>query len=135
VTPPSGHAPAAVLTADAACSHTGTVARFFRALADPTRLKLLEFILAAERTSAECAAHAGISQPRVSVHLSCLADCGYVTVRRDGRKLRYSVGDPRVADLIVLARALAADNAAALDCCPRIPAGPGEAAAAEGRRQ
>lgn len=109
---------------DAGCSHTGTVARFFRALADPTRLKLLEFILAGERTSAECAGHAGISQPRVSVHLSCLADCGYVTARRDGRKLRYSAGDPRVAGLVVLGRALAADNASALTCCPRIPHSP-----------
>lgn len=104
-----------------ACSHLETVARFFRALSDPTRLKLLEYILAQERTTADCVAHAGISQPRVSVHLSCLVDCGYVAARRDGRKLRYTVGDPRVADLVMLARALAADNATALDCCPRIP--------------
>ena len=107
-----------------ACSHTNTVAKFFRALADPTRLALLEFILRGERTSAECVVHAGISQPRVSVHLSCLADCGYVTARRDGKKLRYSIGDPRVADLLVLARALAADNAAALECCARIAPAP-----------
>lgn len=103
------------------CTHLDTVARFFRALADPTRLMLLEFILRGERTSAECVEHAGVSQPRVSVHLSCLVDCGYVTARRDGKKLRYSVGDPRVADLVVLARSLAADNAAALTCCTRIP--------------
>lgn len=103
-----------------ACSHSATTARFFRALSDPTRLKLLEFILAGERTVAECVNYAGISQPRVSVHLSCLADCGYVAARRDGRKLRYSVGDRRVVDLVVLARALAADNATALECCPRI---------------
>ena len=102
------------------CTHSDTTARFFRALSDPTRLKLLEFILAAQRTSAECVEHAGISQPRVSVHLSCLVGCGYVVARRDGRKLRYSVGDPRVADLVVLARSLAADNAPALDCCPRL---------------
>ncbi|AXK37457.1 ArsR family transcriptional regulator [Streptomyces armeniacus] len=107
------------------CTHLDTVAKFFRALADPTRLKLLEFILRGERTSAECVEHAGISQPRVSVHLSCLVDCGYVTARRDGKKLRYSVGDPRVADLLVLARSLAADNATALTCCTRIPDGPG----------
>ncbi|MBV6699947.1 metalloregulator ArsR/SmtB family transcription factor [Kitasatospora aureofaciens] len=114
-------APAAPVPDAAACTHTDTVARFFRALSDPTRLRLLEFVLAAERTSAECVEHVGISQPRVSVHLTCLVDCGYVTARRDGRKLVYSVGDPRVADLVVLARALAADNASALDCCPLIP--------------
>lgn len=99
------------------CSHLDTVARFFRALADPTRLKLLEFILAGERTVADCVAYAGISQPRVSVHLSCLADCGYISTRWDERKLRYSIGDPRVADLLLLARALAEDSATALDCC------------------
>lgn len=103
-----------------ACSHISTVARFFRALSDPTRLKLLEFILAGERSVADCVAYAGISQPRVSVHLSCLSDCGYVSARWDERKLRYSIGDPRVADLIVLARALAEDNATALDCCTHI---------------
>lgn len=108
-------------TEPVACTHLDTTARFFRALADPTRLKLLEFILRGERTAAECVEHAQISQPRVSVHLSCLVDCGYVTARRDGRRLRYSVGDPRVVDLVVLARSLAADNATALDCCPRIP--------------
>ncbi|EST34278.1 ArsR/SmtB family transcription factor [Streptomyces roseochromogenus] len=113
--------PSAIAQTAAPCTHLDTTARFFRALGDPTRLKLLEFILAGERTSAECVEHIGISQPRVSVHLSCLVDCGYVTARRDGRKLRYSVGDPRVIDLIVLARSLAADNAAALDCCARIP--------------
>lgn len=109
---------------DVPCTHLDTVAKFFRALSDPTRLKLLEFILRGERTSAECVEHAGISQPRVSVHLSCLVDCGYVTARREGKKLRYSVGDPRVADLVVLARSLAADNAAALTCCTRIPGSP-----------
>ncbi|WP_165985238.1 helix-turn-helix transcriptional regulator [Streptomyces sp. YIM 98790] len=106
---------------EAPCTHLDTVAKFFRALADPTRLKLLEYVLRGERTSADCAAYAGISQPRISVHLSCLVACGYVTARRDGKKLRYSVGDPRVADLIVLARSLAADNATALTCCSRIP--------------
>ncbi|MDX3204693.1 ArsR/SmtB family transcription factor [Streptomyces albogriseolus] len=112
-------------TAEVPCTHLDTTARFFRALADPTRLNLLEFIQRGERTSAECVEHAGISQPRVSVHLSCLVDCGYVSARRDGKKLRYSVGDPRVADLVMLARSLAADNAAALDCCDHIP-GKGE---------
>lgn len=118
--PPSS-APGTVAVEEMPCSHLDTVAKFFRALSDPTRLKLLEFILRGERTSAECVEYAGISQPRVSVHLSCLVDCGYVIARRDGRKLRYSAGDPRVADLIVLARALAADNVTALTCCTRIP--------------
>lgn len=98
----------------------GMVAKFFRALGDPTRLRLLEFLLADEHTVGECVTHVGLSQGRVSVHLACLADCGYVAARRDGRYAHYRVVDPRVADLVVLARSLAADNCAALAACERI---------------
>jgi DNA-binding transcriptional ArsR family regulator len=102
----------------------GMVAKFFRALGDPTRLWLLEFLLNDEHTVSECVAHMGLSQGRVSVHLACLADCGYVSCRRAGRNAFYRVADPRVADLVVLAHALAADNACALAACHRIaPAG------------
>lgn len=96
------------------------VAKFFRALGDPTRLRLLEFLLTTEHTVSECVAHVGLSQGRVSAHLACLADCGYVAARRDGRFAHYRVTDPRVADLVVLARALAADNSAALAACERV---------------
>lgn len=95
------------------------VAKFFRALGDPTRLRLLEF-LHQEHTVSECVAHVGLSQGRVSVHLACLADCGYVACRRAGRNAFYRVVDPRVADLVVLAHSLAADNACALADCQRI---------------
>ncbi len=56
----------------------------------------------------------------MSTHLACLADCGYVESRREGRCSYYRVRDPRVADLVVLARSLAADNCAALAACGRI---------------
>lgn len=95
------------------------VARFFRALGDPTRLRLLELLLAGEHTVSECVTHVGLAQGRVSAHLACLADCGYVTARRQGRYTHYRATDPRVADLIVLARSLAADNRAALATCGR----------------
>lgn len=98
----------------------GVVAKFFRALGDPTRLRLLEFLLAGEHTVSECVAHVGLAQGRVSTHLACLADCGYVAVRREGRFSHYRVADPRVADLVVLARSLAADNCSALSACARI---------------
>src|SRR6266540_5089176 len=97
-----------------------TVAKFFRALGDPTRLRLLEFLLHDEHTVTECVAHAGLAQSRVSTHLSCLADCGYVQVRRAGRHAYYKVADPRVAQLVLLAHALAADNHTALCACHRI---------------
>src|SRR5258705_13875812 len=88
----------------------GVVAKFFRALGDPSRLRLLEFLLHDEHTVTECVEHIGLAQSRVSTHLSCLADCGYVQVRREGRYAYYQVADPRVAQLLMLADALAADN-------------------------
>jgi DNA-binding transcriptional ArsR family regulator len=96
------------------------VAKFFRALGDPTRLRLLEFLLHAEHTVTECVEHIGLSQSRVSTHLACLADCGYVQVRRAGRYAYYRVTDQRVAQLVTLAHALAADNHTALCACHRI---------------
>ncbi|NUP25307.1 MAG: winged helix-turn-helix transcriptional regulator [Nocardia sp.] len=96
------------------------MAKFFRALGDPARLRLLEFLLHDEHTVTECVEHVGLSQGRVSTHLGCLADCGYVQVRRQGRFAHYQVTDLRVAELVLLARSLAADNAAALAACMRI---------------
>lgn len=99
----------------------GVVAKFFRALGDPTRLRLLEFLLHQEHTVTECVAHVGLAQGRVSTHLACLADCGYVLARRQGRHTFYRVADPRVAELVLLAHTLAADNHEALCACHRIP--------------
>lgn len=98
------------------------IAKFFRALGDPSRLRLLEFVLSQERSVTECVAHLGLAQSRVSTHLACLADCGFVSVRREGRHTYYRVTDPRVADLVLLGRSLSADNLAALSECMRIDA-------------
>jgi DNA-binding transcriptional ArsR family regulator len=127
--PPASSAAQALLPA--AADGVELVARFFRALGDPARLRLLEFLLPAEHTVSECVQHIGLSQGRVSVHLACLADCGYVRARRAGRFAHYKVADPRVADLVMLARALAADNAATLADCVRVAPDPALAPAAE----
>ena len=122
--PPASQAGRALLPA--AADGVELVAKFFRALGDPARLRLLEFLLPAEHTVSECVRRVGLSQGRVSAHLACLADCGYVQVRRSGRFAWYKVADPRVADLVMLARSLVADNAAVLADCVRIPTGPSE---------
>ena len=128
VTPP----PAALLPEEA--NGVEMVAKFFRALGDPARLRLLEFLLHAEHTVSECVEHIGLSQGRVSAHLACLAGCGYVEARRAGRFAYYIVADPRVADLVILARSLAADNAAALADCVRIAPVPGRRPRRGGRQ-
>src|SRR5260370_7952553 len=64
--PPASPATRALLPA--AADGVELVARFFRALGDPARLRLLEFLLPAEHTVSEGVAHIGLSQGRGSVH-------------------------------------------------------------------
>lgn len=99
------------------------LAKFFRALGDPNRLRLLEFLLDEEHSAGECVTYVGLSQGRVSSHLACLTSCGFVSVRREGRYAYFKVTDPRVAELVVLARNIAAGNAAELAACFRIDGG------------
>ncbi len=96
------------------------LARFYRALGDPTRLALLAFCAGEERTGNECVAHSGLSQGRVSAHLACLVSCGLLEVRRAGRYAYYQVTDPRVAKLVGLGTSMVADHAAGVAACTRV---------------
>ncbi len=100
------------------------VARFFRALGDPTRLDLLNFLLEhGESTGTGCVNRSGLSQGRVSAHLACLVACGLVQVRREGRFSYYRIEDPRVAELVKLGTGLTADHAASVAACQVVAAG------------
>jgi DNA-binding transcriptional ArsR family regulator len=57
----------------------------------------------------------------VSNHLACLRWCGYVDSRRDGKFVYYRVADPRIRDLVTLARDVIAGHAEAIQSCTRIP--------------
>lgn len=98
------------------------VARVCRALGDPTRLDLVGFLIAREATGTQCVDRAGLSQGRVSAHLACLVACGLATVRREGRSAHYRVSDPRVVEIVRMARELAADHAASIAACMRVDA-------------
>lgn len=96
-------------------------AKFFQGLANPTRLKIVELLLArGEMTVGELIDAVGMSQGQVSNQLACLKWCGYVTSRSEGKYAYYRVTDPRVRELINLARALVADNAEAIRACTRM---------------
>jgi|SRR5579875_147008 len=100
------------------------LARFYRALGDPTRLALLAFCAEAERTGNECVDHAGLSQGRVSAHLGCLVSCGLLEVRRAGRFAYYRVTDPRVAELVALGASIVSEHAAGVAACARVASAP-----------
>ncbi len=94
-------------------------AKLFRGFADPTRLSILEALLEQERTVSDLVQATGFTQPNVSNHLSCLRDCGLVTVRQQGRFSYYSLSDDRVAKLLLLADELLADVAKGVYECTR----------------
>ncbi|MEZ5063272.1 MAG: metalloregulator ArsR/SmtB family transcription factor [bacterium] len=69
----------------------GEVARFFQALADETRLALVELLRERERTVGELVGAVGCPQPKVSRHLKVLKEAGLVRDRRDGRNVSYAL--------------------------------------------
>ena len=74
-------------------SPLGTVA-LFHALAEPSRLTILEHLFLGEHRVVDLVAHLGLAQSTVSQHLACLRDCGLVTHRAVGRSSHYSLTDP-----------------------------------------
>ncbi len=70
--------------------------KLLKALADETRLQILEFLKDGERCVCEIVPHIGTSQSNVSQHLRILKNAHIVTDRREGRSIYYSVVDERI---------------------------------------
>ena len=79
-------------------------ARFFRALAHPTRIRLLEILVRGGRTVQELQEVLALGQPIVSQQLAVLRNQGILTARKEGLAVRYTVRDPLVGDLLHVAR-------------------------------
>ena len=95
-------------------------ARFFRALGDPTRVRLLRLLLDAptgERSVGALIEAVEAPQSRVSTHLGCLRWCGLVQTRREGKQVYYRVADPRVRELLAVAGSVLRDHAAGVASC------------------
>jgi len=75
------------------------VARRFRILGEPFRLRLLQQLERREQTVGELVDSLDATQSNVSKHLHLLYDAGLVARRRDGNSIFYSIGDPIVFDL------------------------------------
>ena len=87
------------------------LARFFNGFANSTRLSILLLLARRGETKVgELVSELGVPQPRVSDHLRCLAWCGYVKVRREGRNAYYSLADDRVLEMLSLCEAMLQDN-------------------------
>ncbi len=65
--------------------------RTFRALADPTRRRILHLLKDADLPAGELARHFEMAFASVSHHLQVLRDAGLVQSRRDGQHIIYSL--------------------------------------------
>jgi DNA-binding transcriptional ArsR family regulator len=75
-------------------------ARFFQALAEPSRLAILDALRAGERTAGEVAALVGLSPSNASRHLACLRASGLVETRQVWRHVHYRLAGEHIAHLL-----------------------------------
>jgi DNA-binding transcriptional ArsR family regulator len=100
------------------------LARFFNGFANSTRLSILLLLARwGEMKVGELVRELGVPQPRVSDHLRCLAWCGHVKVRREGRNAYYSVADARALEILRLGEAMLRDNLEHVEACDVIKRG------------
>jgi DNA-binding transcriptional ArsR family regulator len=75
------------------------IARRFRAIGEPLRIRLLDELRGGEASVNELADAVGASQQNVSKHLAVLADAGILVRRKEGTHVYYGIADPAVLDL------------------------------------
>jgi len=80
-------------------SATLRLADTFRALGDPTRIRIISLLVGDELCVCDLAAALGMSQSAVSHQLRMLRDLRLVCRRREGRHIFYTLDDEHVADL------------------------------------
>jgi len=72
------------------------VARRFRLLGEPMRIRLLDVLRGGERTVGELAAELGASQQNVSKHLTALHEGGVLRRRKSGNHVDYAIDDASI---------------------------------------
>lgn len=70
--------------------------RLGRAMADPSRSRILLRLLDGPDYPAKLADELGLTRQNVSNHLTCLRDCGIVVTESEGRQTRYEIADPHL---------------------------------------
>jgi ArsR family transcriptional regulator len=82
------------MTSTRETTEAGSITDFvplFKALANPTRAQIIEFLLSGERCVCEMTGPLDQSQPLVSHHLALLRDAGMVRMRNEGTRTYYSI--------------------------------------------
>ena len=92
----------------------------FHGFSDRSRLAIVQHLSLGEHRVVDLTGHLGLAQSTVSQHLSCLLDCGIVTVRTQGRASVYSLAHPEATlRLLAAAETLLGLTGDAIVLCPR----------------
>ena len=92
----------------------------FHGFSDRSRLAIVQRLLSGEHRVVDLVGHLGLAQSTVSKHLACLADCGIVQARPQGRASVYSLTNPEATlELLAAAERLLAAVGDAVTLCPR----------------
>ena len=96
-----------------------SVTRRFRALADPTRLQIIDLLRDGERCVCELTDALELGQSLLSFHLRVLKDAGLVSDRREGRWAYYTLNRGALAQLEVFVGGLPSRRLSVLAsrCC------------------
>lgn len=92
--------------------------RLGRAMADPTRSRILMTLLDGPSYPAVLSRSLELTRSNVSNHLACLRDCGIVVAEPEGRQTRYEIADPHLAaalDALVEVTLAVDENAPCID--------------------
>jgi DNA-binding transcriptional ArsR family regulator len=81
-------------------SRLDVVNRLGRAMADPTRSRILMTLVDGPSYPAVLARDLELTRSNVSNHLTCLRDCGIVVAEVEGRQTRYEIADPHLTQAL-----------------------------------
>ena len=83
-----------------------------KAIAQPTRLRIIDLLRDGEHCVCEIFPAIGHEQSNTSRHLQTMLKCGILNQRKDGLKIYYSLRHPEVLEMVRLAGLIAAREAA-----------------------
>src|SRR4030043_945108 len=81
-------------------------AEILKALAQPTRLKILELLRNGEKCICEIVPALNGEQSNISRHISLMQKSHLVTTRKDGVRVMVKVRDPRIFEILVVVSAI-----------------------------
>ncbi|MEQ8155568.1 MAG: metalloregulator ArsR/SmtB family transcription factor [Clostridiaceae bacterium] len=85
-------------------------AKIFKALSDPSRLKIIDILSCGEKCACEILEHFDFTQPTLSHHMKVLMECGLVESRKEGLWSYYSLNSSDCNKLILFLMNIVTDT-------------------------